>query len=140
MARVRVGIVGSRFQAECVAASARMAPDEAEVVAVASPTAGHAGDFAARHGIARAYGDYRAPLATDPAAANVRLRAQQIRITELHDGIASWAQSPMARSAQPRLRAGASAQARLGRGGIRTGPDHTRAGRAEELRELCGAE
>ena len=64
-ARVRVGIVGSRFQAECVGASARMVPDEAAVVAVASPSPGHAGEFAARHGVARAYGDYR-ELVRDP--------------------------------------------------------------------------
>ena len=65
MSRVTIGIIGSRFQADCVAASARMVPDEATVVAVASPTPGHAGDFAKRHGIARAYSDYR-DLLRDP--------------------------------------------------------------------------
>ncbi|HTJ22816.1 MAG TPA: Gfo/Idh/MocA family oxidoreductase [Gemmatimonadaceae bacterium] len=65
MSQVTIGIIGSRFQADCVAASARMVPDEATVVAVASPTPGHADDFAKRHGIARAYSDYR-ELLRDP--------------------------------------------------------------------------
>jgi len=34
-------------------------PEEAEIVAVASPTAGHAAGFATRHGIPRAYTDHR---------------------------------------------------------------------------------
>ena len=59
MSKVRVGIVGSRFQADCIAASVRAVPEEAEVVAVASPTKGNAADFAKRHGIANAYTDYR---------------------------------------------------------------------------------
>ncbi len=66
MSQVTIGIIGSRFQADCVAASARMVPDEATVVAVASPTPGHANDFAKRHGIARAHADYR-ELLRDPA-------------------------------------------------------------------------
>jgi myo-inositol 2-dehydrogenase / D-chiro-inositol 1-dehydrogenase len=65
MARVRIGIIGSRFQADCVAASANMAADDAEVVAVASPSAGHAAAFAKRHGVARTHADYRA-LLRDP--------------------------------------------------------------------------
>src|SRR6476469_11120876 len=59
VSKVKVGIVGSRFQADCIAASVKMMPDEAEVVAVASPTPGNAEAFAKRHGIQRAYGDYR---------------------------------------------------------------------------------
>src|SRR6476661_6899652 len=59
MSKVKIGIIGSRFQADCIAASVRMMPDEAEVVAVASPSPGHAEAFAKRHGIPRAYGDYR---------------------------------------------------------------------------------
>src|SRR2546423_12827236 len=57
--KVKIGIVGSRFQADCIAAAVKATPDEAEVVAVASPTPGNAQAFAERHGIARAYGDYR---------------------------------------------------------------------------------
>src|SRR5204863_14539 len=37
MSKVRIGIVGSRFQADCIAASVRAVPEEAEVVAVPSP-------------------------------------------------------------------------------------------------------
>src|SRR5687767_3775004 len=59
MAKVKVGIVGSRFQADCIAHSVKMTPDEAEVVAVASPTPGNAQAFAKRHGLPRAYSDYR---------------------------------------------------------------------------------
>jgi predicted dehydrogenase len=65
MARVGVGVVGSRFQADCVAASARMVADEAAVVAVASPSPGHAEAFAARHGVAHACTDYQ-ELLRDP--------------------------------------------------------------------------
>jgi predicted dehydrogenase len=59
MAKVKLGIIGSRFQADCIAASVRAMPEEAEVVAVASPTKGNAEAFAKRHGIPRAYADYR---------------------------------------------------------------------------------
>ncbi len=59
MSKVKIGIVGSRFQADCIAASVRAMPEEAEVVAVASPTAGNADTFAKRHGIPRSYSDYR---------------------------------------------------------------------------------
>jgi myo-inositol 2-dehydrogenase / D-chiro-inositol 1-dehydrogenase len=65
MPPVRIGIVGSRFQADCVAAAAKAMPGEGEIVAVESPTKGHAADFAKRHGIARAYTDYR-ELLGDP--------------------------------------------------------------------------
>jgi len=37
-------------------------PDEAEIVAIASPTAGNAEPFARRHGIAGFYSDYRKML------------------------------------------------------------------------------
>jgi predicted dehydrogenase len=59
MSRVRIGIVGSRFQADCIAGAVAAIADEAEVVAVASPTPGNAEAFARRHGIPRAYADYR---------------------------------------------------------------------------------
>lgn len=74
MSRVKVGIVGSRFQADCIASAVKMTPDEAEVVAVASPTAGNAQAFAQRHGIARAYTDYRDLLA-DPAVEMISITA-----------------------------------------------------------------
>jgi predicted dehydrogenase len=61
--RVKVGIIGSQFEAEIQAESFRIMPDEAEVVAVASPTSGHAAAFARRFGIPRVFSDYRDMLA-----------------------------------------------------------------------------
>ncbi len=46
MSKVRVGIIGSRFQADCVAGAVKAVPDEAELIAVASPTKGNAAAFA----------------------------------------------------------------------------------------------
>ncbi len=74
MSKVRIGIIGSRFQADCIAHSVRMMPDEAEVVAVASPSEGHARAFAERHQIASHYTDYRAML-KDPAIEMVSITA-----------------------------------------------------------------
>ncbi|AXC14147.1 Myo-inositol 2-dehydrogenase [Acidisarcina polymorpha] len=62
---VRVGIIGSQFQAECHAAAIDMIEGEMTVVAVASPTPGNAKALADRHKIARVYSDYR-DLAADP--------------------------------------------------------------------------
>jgi myo-inositol 2-dehydrogenase / D-chiro-inositol 1-dehydrogenase len=62
MSKVRIGIVGSRFQADCIAASVKATPDEAEVVGVASPTPGNAEAFARRHGVPAFYSDYREML------------------------------------------------------------------------------
>ena len=74
MSKVKVGIIGSRFQADCIAHSVRMMPEEAEVVAVSSPTAGNAAAFAARHGIAAHYSDYHEML-KDPAIEMVSITA-----------------------------------------------------------------
>lgn len=57
--KVKVGIIGSGFEAEAHAASFNVLPEEAEVVAVASPTPGHAEEFAKRHAIPLAFRDYR---------------------------------------------------------------------------------
>jgi myo-inositol 2-dehydrogenase/D-chiro-inositol 1-dehydrogenase len=62
-ATVKVGIIGSGFEAEIHAESFRIMPEEAEVVAVASPTPGHAEKFAQRFGIPRFFTDYRQLLA-----------------------------------------------------------------------------
>ena len=56
--RVRIGIIGSQYEAGVLAAAAQMGRD-CEVIAVASPTAGHADAFARQHGIATATRDYR---------------------------------------------------------------------------------
>jgi myo-inositol 2-dehydrogenase/D-chiro-inositol 1-dehydrogenase len=61
--RVKVGIIGSQFQADIHAESFRLMPDEAEVVAVASPTPGNAEAFAKRHKLPRWFTDYRQMLA-----------------------------------------------------------------------------
>jgi predicted dehydrogenase len=63
--KVRVGIIGSGFQADIHAASFRMVPEEAEVVAVASPSPGNAAELAKRYGIPRHFSDYRTMLAED---------------------------------------------------------------------------
>jgi myo-inositol 2-dehydrogenase / D-chiro-inositol 1-dehydrogenase len=61
--RVKVGILGSGFEADIHAESFRLMPDEAEVVAVASPTPGNAQQFAEKHRIPRFFTDYRKLLA-----------------------------------------------------------------------------
>jgi myo-inositol 2-dehydrogenase / D-chiro-inositol 1-dehydrogenase len=61
--RVKVGIIGSQFEADIHAESFRLMPDEAEVVAVASPTPGNAERFAQRHRLPRWFTDYRQMLA-----------------------------------------------------------------------------
>jgi myo-inositol 2-dehydrogenase/D-chiro-inositol 1-dehydrogenase len=63
MAKVKVGIIGSRFEADIHAASFQLMPEEAEVVAIASPTPGNAAALAARYGIPRVFTDYRQLLA-----------------------------------------------------------------------------
>src|ERR1700716_35571 len=60
--KVKVGIIGSQFQADIHAASLKIMPHEAEVVAVASPTPGNAAAFAKRYGIPRVFTDYREML------------------------------------------------------------------------------
>jgi predicted dehydrogenase len=74
VSKVKIGIVGSRFQADCIAGSVQDMPEEAEVVAVASPTPGNAEAFARRHGIPAAYGDYREML-RDPAIELISITA-----------------------------------------------------------------
>jgi predicted dehydrogenase len=59
---VKVGIIGSQFEAEIHAASLQMVPDAAEVAALASPTPGHAEALAKRYGISRVFTDYREML------------------------------------------------------------------------------
>lgn len=71
---VRVGIIGSQFQADCHAASIRMIADDMTVAAVASPTAGNAQHLAERYQIPRVYTDYR-ELAKDPEIEAVTITA-----------------------------------------------------------------
>src|SRR5436309_98848 len=74
MSKVRIGIIGSRFQAECIAGAVKAVPEEGEVVAVASPSKGHAAGFAKRHGIPHAYTDYR-ELLRDPQVEMISITA-----------------------------------------------------------------
>src|SRR5207249_11192598 len=74
MSRVKIGIVGSRFQAACIAAAVKAVSEDAELVAVASPTKGHAAEFAKRHGIPQAYTDYH-DLLRDPHVEMISITA-----------------------------------------------------------------
>ena len=57
--KVKVGIIGSQFEADIHAAGFQLMPEEAEVVAIASPTPGNAAALAQRYGIPRVFLDYR---------------------------------------------------------------------------------
>src|SRR3974390_2993975 len=57
--KVKVGIVGSQFEADIHASAFKIAREEAEVVAVVSPTPGNAATLAKRYGIPRVFTDYR---------------------------------------------------------------------------------
>ena len=63
--RVKVGIIGSQFEADIHAESFRIMPDEAQVVAVASPTPGNAEKLAKKYEIPRVFTDYKQMLAED---------------------------------------------------------------------------
>src|SRR5215471_12329253 len=58
----KVGIIGSQFQADIQVASLQSMPHEAEVVAVASPSSGHAAELAKKYRIPRVFTDYREML------------------------------------------------------------------------------
>jgi myo-inositol 2-dehydrogenase / D-chiro-inositol 1-dehydrogenase len=60
--KVRVGIIGSQFEADIHAAAFQLMPEEAEVVAIASPTPGNAERLAKKHSIPRFFLDYREML------------------------------------------------------------------------------
>jgi myo-inositol 2-dehydrogenase / D-chiro-inositol 1-dehydrogenase len=57
--KVKVGIIGSQFEADIHAASFRLMPEEAEVVAIASPTPGNAEMLARKYAVPRVFLDYR---------------------------------------------------------------------------------
>src|SRR4030095_11590705 len=61
---VRIGLGGSPFLTTIHAEALRMVP-QAEVLAVMSPTAEHARDFASKYGIAHHFEDLDAMLALD---------------------------------------------------------------------------
>jgi myo-inositol 2-dehydrogenase / D-chiro-inositol 1-dehydrogenase len=57
--KVKVGIIGSQFEADIHAAAFQGIAEEAEVVAVASPTPGHPEALAKKYAIPRVFHDYR---------------------------------------------------------------------------------
>ena len=59
---VKVGIIGSQFQGDIHAWSIKAVPDAAELVAIASPTPGHAAELAKRYDIPRVFTDYKEML------------------------------------------------------------------------------
>jgi len=72
--KVKVGIIGSQFEADIHAASFRIMPEEAEVVAVASPTPGHPEALARKYDIPRVFHDYKEML-KDPDIEMVTITA-----------------------------------------------------------------
>jgi len=62
---VKVGIIGSQFQGDIHAWSICAVPEAAEVVAVASPTPGHAAELAAKYNIGGVFTDYKQMLRED---------------------------------------------------------------------------
>ena len=60
--KVKVGIIGSRFEGDIHCAAFQLMPEEAEVVAIASPTPGNAEKVARKYGIPRAFLDYKEML------------------------------------------------------------------------------
>jgi len=64
MRKVNVGLLGSQFVSSIHAEALKSVP-QAEVLAVASPTEGHARDFAAQHGVPNCFTDYRKILEMD---------------------------------------------------------------------------
>jgi predicted dehydrogenase len=61
---VRIGLVGSQFISSIHAEALKQVPD-AQLLAVASPTKGHAAAFARKHRVLRHYTNYRQLLALD---------------------------------------------------------------------------
>jgi len=61
---VRIGLIGSQFISSIHAEALKQVPD-AQLLAVASPTQGHAAAFARKHGVLRHYTDYHQLLALD---------------------------------------------------------------------------
>ena len=60
--KVKVGVIGSQFQADIHVASIQQMGEEAEVVAIASPSPGNAEKLARHYGVPRWFEDYREML------------------------------------------------------------------------------
>jgi predicted dehydrogenase len=61
--KVKVGVIGSRFEADIHVASITQMGEDVEVVAIASPTPGNAEKLAKHYGVPRWFTDYRTMLA-----------------------------------------------------------------------------
>ena len=70
---VRVGIIGSQFEADIHAASIALGA-AAEIAAICSPTPGHAEELAGRYGVTTTYRDYQDLLA-DPSIEMITIAA-----------------------------------------------------------------
>ena len=57
--KVKVGVIGSRFEADIHVASIKQMGEDVEVVAIASPTPGNAEKLAKHYGVPRWFTDYR---------------------------------------------------------------------------------
>ncbi len=62
--KIQVGLLGSQFVSTIHVGAFGHVPD-AEIIAVASPSPGHAEEFAAKHGIAHSFTDYKKMLEMD---------------------------------------------------------------------------
>lgn len=85
--KVKVGIIGSGFEATIHAESFKIKPEEAEVVAVASPTPGHAAKLAENFGIPDVYLDYKEML-KDPEIEMVTITAPNKLHAQMTEDIA----------------------------------------------------
>jgi myo-inositol 2-dehydrogenase/D-chiro-inositol 1-dehydrogenase len=79
--KVKIGIIGSQFEADIHAASIRMG-SAGEVVAVASPTPGHPEELASRYEIPKVFHDYRQML-EDPEVETVTIAAPNVLHCEM---------------------------------------------------------
>ena len=61
--KVKVGVIGSRFEADIHVASIKQMGEDVEVVAIASPTPGNAEKLAKHYGVPRWFTDYHTMLA-----------------------------------------------------------------------------
>ena len=84
---VRVGIIGSQFQADCHASAISMIEGEMIVVAVASPNAAHAQGLADRFKIPKVHTDYKKML-KDPEIEAVTITAPNALHCEMAVAIA----------------------------------------------------
>ncbi|HJY25707.1 MAG TPA: Gfo/Idh/MocA family oxidoreductase [Actinomycetes bacterium] len=101
--KVKIGIVGSQFEADIHCASIAMG-SAGEVAAIASPTPGHAEELAERYDVPRTYRDYREML-KDPEIEMITITAPnklhcQITVDAANEGKHVVVEKPMAMTLQ----------------------------------------